>query len=300
MTAGNVKQISSADSRGSARKNSIQRQDNPIRKPLGPKKDSPSANRKPICRKPSMIPKLTRPGTCGKRIDSNEKILLTDKNSLVANNTSSNSLRSKLPNGNASSSSLLTNEATNISVKMLDLKERLKQTTSLLRKKINSSTKTDGEIAIEGCPSRNNIIYSKEPKTIFQEINENVYRLETIALNVPPGCDLHTKKCLEQLLTKVNEIKEIAMDQTGNTESKGVNEENPCSKNNRYSQTKDKDNKIHIKFMQSKEKSERKLRKDLDKIPNQECATTNPSTEPQQSTTVSEDKVRVIFIKNNV
>lgn len=292
LTGGNVKQSSLTDNRSVTKKYPIQRQDCQIKKPFtSTKKDIPSIDKKPFSR-PSMIPKLARPSTSGYRIDSSEKISVTEKNC-----TTTNSLRSKLPVANASSSSLIANEATNISVKMLDLKERLKQTTSLLRNKINSSTKTDGEVVTEGCSSASIITNYQEPKTIFQEINESVYRIETIALNISPHCDLYTKKCLLHLLTKVNEIKEIAKqivhEQNENSESLSVNDEGTHITNSKSSQTKDKDNRIHIKFMQSKEKNERKLKKDPEKQANTESSTV-PTTQTSQVNKISENKVGVI------
>lgn len=223
-----------------------------------------------LMKKTTMIPKLVRPNTTGKI--SHEKLWSLDTSYYGSDKSSTDRIKPKLSTTKSNSSSLACG-SNNISIKKFDLKERLKLTTTMLRKKINNNSKND-EKTIHDNYSPSNMSSAQENSSIrnknfLTKLRNDISQVEQDILNIPVESNLQLNNYQSQLLSIVDRIKEVAKEI--NIEHNEISDnvmdktESRVFSNNISKPIKTKDNKIHIKFMQSKETNEKKLKKNVSK-----------------------------------
>lgn len=242
-------------------------------------------------KKPSLIPKPTRPNTNNIKILDKEE---TEKGENVIHSPVKPDLQKHSPKSGVKiketsslhfSKSNITkatqSNVNTISSRMIGLQERLKATTSMLRQKIEmdrTKEKTSPEenrADLEGEQETNTDIPSSS-KTTVEELYKNIYSLKDVASALSENNTLTGQtKYIEQLFKNISEIKLIAdklstRDQLNSKQDLPNNASDTISvEKKKSSSTNTKDNKIYIKFMHSKERKCDNKKKIRELSPNQ-------------------------------
>ncbi|KAG5877453.1 hypothetical protein JTB14_026507 [Gonioctena quinquepunctata] len=242
---------------------------------------NPAELTKKTLKKPSLIPKLSRPNSSNNPIRDCGKMDLLTSQEKVRRASSSNKLnKSSTKRGvDCEDNTSLAQGTSRISSKMTDLQERLKATTSMLRHKFdNDKNKTSKSSQNLHKPvSVTSTVSGKTITNILSELLRNISQIKETALKVQNSSTQKIqKKYIEKLFVKISEIQKIAdklseLEKNSNKEPEAETPENtkhedPSSEKATKKTLSIRENKIYIKFMQAKDKN-KEARKKMDDLP---------------------------------